>query len=139
MLPSDAGDLGEEARRIFSELDRSGGATGLTGECAPAIDVFESDDALEVFVDLPGVAARAIRIVVKGQTLLVAGEKAPRRGRGDASFHLVERGFGRFASAVRLSVPCNAAAARALLVNGELRITLPKIVERRGRAIQITI
>ena len=37
-----------------------------------------------------------------GQTLLIAGNKAPRRTRPDASFHLVERGYGRFARVVPL-------------------------------------
>ena len=70
--------------------------------------------------------------MVKGSAVLVAGEKAPRRGRGDSSFHLVERGFGRFARIVRFSAPATPGEARAVLDNGELRITLPKVAERRG-------
>ena len=72
----------------------------LTGECSPPIDVYETDDALEIVVDLPGVDRDAVRVVAKGDAVLIAGEKAPRRGRGDSSFHLVERGFGR------LRAPC---------------------------------
>ena len=37
---------------------------------------------------------------------------APRRAR-ESSFHLVERGFGRFARAVRLAAPCDTSPARA--------------------------
>jgi HSP20 family molecular chaperone IbpA len=69
----------------------------------------------------------------------VAGDKAPRRGRGDSSFHLVERGFGRFARIVRFSTPCDAGRGRAVLEKGELRISLPKVTERRGRAIPIDV
>jgi HSP20 family protein len=63
----------------------------------------------------------------------------PRRGRGDSSFHLVERGFGRFARAVRLSGAVDASRASASLVDGELRVSLPKIAERRGRAIHVAV
>jgi HSP20 family protein len=137
VLPSEVGDFADEVRQIFTELGRAYGLDTLAGECAPPVDVYETDLTMEISVDLPGVDAGAVRIVAKGNALLIAGEKTPRRGRGDSSFHLVERGFGRFARTVRLSAACNAGEARASLVNGELRITLPKIADRRGRAIQI--
>jgi HSP20 family protein len=136
-LPSDIGDFAEEVRRVFSELGRY--AEPLSGQCAPPIDVHETNDTLEVTVDLPGVDPEAIRIVARGNALLVAGEKAARRGRGGSSFHLVERGYGRFARTVRLTVPCLTTAARAVLTRGELRITLPKVAERRDHAIAVPI
>jgi HSP20 family protein len=70
---------------------------------------------------------------------LIAGEKAPRRGRPDASFHLVERGYGRFARVIRLTAACDTGKARATFVNGELRVTMPKIQERRGRSLRIPV
>lgn len=139
VLPSEVGDFADEVRQIFDDLGRAYELDTLPGECAPPVDVYETDAAMEISMDLPGVAADAVRIVAKGDALLIAGEKASRRGRGDSSFHLVERGFGRFARTVRLPIACNATEARATLAHGELRITLPKIVERRGRAIQIRV
>ena len=137
VLPSEVGDFADEVRQVFAELGRSYGLDTLAGECTPPVDVYETDASMEISMDLPGVEAGAVRIVAKGGTILIAGEKAARRGRGDSSFHLVERGFGRFARIVRLSTACDAGEARASLVNGELRITLPKIADRRGRAIRI--
>ena len=138
-LPSEAGDFAEEVRRIFAELGHSADAASLTGECSPPIDVHETDESLEISVDLPGVPPAAIRIIVKGSALLVLGEKIARRARGESSFHLVERGFGRFARTVRLSSACDPSRARATLRNGELRITLPKITDRRGLIINVPI
>jgi HSP20 family molecular chaperone IbpA len=57
-LPSsDLGHLGEDIRRLFDDLDRTmRGASGYaSGECTPALDVFETDRALEVRMDVPGV------------------------------------------------------------------------------------
>jgi len=101
--------------------------------------VYETDEAIEIAVDLPGVAPSAVRLIMKNDTLLIAGEKTARRGDGESSFHLVERGFGRFARAVRLGRPCDAGRARARFTSGELRITVPKIAERRGQTIPIAI
>lgn len=136
-MPSEVGDFADEVRRIFRELGQGTGV--MVGECSPAIDVYETDDSVQITVDLPGVEAAAVRVAIKGGTVLIAGEKAPRRGRGDASFHLVERGFGQFARAVELSVACDTGHARATLRDGELRITLPKIGDRRGRLMEIKV
>ena len=139
VLPSEISEFADEVRRIFHEFGRLHGPDGLAGECSPPIDVYETDEAIEIGVDLPGVSADAVRVVVKGSAVLIAGEKAARRVRGDSSFHLVERGFGRFARSVRLSAPCDGAHARATLDNGELRVTLPKIGDRRHRAIHVPV
>jgi HSP20 family molecular chaperone IbpA len=39
----------------------------------------------------------------------------------------------------RLTKPCDSSRARATLVSGELRVTLPKIDDRRGRTTTIQI
>jgi HSP20 family protein len=139
VLPSEVGDFADEVRRVFLELGRTFGLESLAGECAPAVDVFEGEDGMEIAVDLPGVDPVAVRVIVKQDTVLIAGEKTVRRGVGDATFHLVERGFGRFARTVRLPMACDAGRASATLADGELRIRLPKVAERRGRAIQVRI
>lgn len=139
VLPLETGEFGDDVRRIFLELGRTFGLEGLRGECSPAVDVYETDETIEISMDLPGVDADAVRIVVKGNAVLIAGEKAPRRGRGDSNFHLVERGFGRFARNIRLATSFDAGRARATLRLGELRVTLPKLAERRGAPIRIPI
>ena len=139
VLPSEVGEFAEEVRRVFLDLGRSFSAVSMAGECSPAIDVFETDDAIEVLVDLPGVDKDALRVIAKGDTLLIIGDKASRRPRSDSSFHLVERRIGRFARAVSLAGTCDPGHARASLVNGELRISVPKGPERRGRAIPILV
>jgi len=139
VLPSEVGDFAEEIRQVFLELGRTFGAESLAGECSPSIDVFETDEAVELAVDLPGVDAGGVRVLFKGDSVLVVGEKAARRGRGESSFHLVERGFGRFARVVKLGRSCDASRAHATLRHGELRISIPKIADRRGRAKAIPI
>jgi HSP20 family protein len=138
VLPSEPTEFRDEVRRIFQELHRSADEA-LTGECAPALDVFETDDSVEIVVDLPAVPAAAVRIVARGQTVLVAGYKTSRRARGESSFHLVERGYGRFARAIRLSAPCDTNRARATFINGELRISIPRLAERRSASVRISI
>jgi HSP20 family protein len=138
VLPSEPTEFRDEVRRIFQELDRSTDEA-LTGECAPALDVFETDESVEIVVDLPAVSPESVRVVARGQTVLIAGYKTARRARGESSFHLVERGYGRFARGIRISAPCDTNRARSTFINGELRISIPRIVERRGRSVRISI
>ncbi|MDR1989467.1 MAG: Hsp20/alpha crystallin family protein [Acidobacteriaceae bacterium] len=139
VLPSETSDFATELPEVFLELGREADAIGMAGECAPPLDVFETDEAVEIAMDLPGVPKEAVRIVAKGTMVLIAGEKMPRRGQGYSSFHLVERGYGRFARTVRVSSACDVAQARAALTNGELRLTIPKRTDRRNQPIHIPI
>jgi HSP20 family protein len=138
-LPAEVGEFADDVQQIFRELGRAFGPDSLIGECAPALDVYETDERLEIAVDLPGVDAAAVRIVIRGSAVLIAGEKSARRRQGDSNFHLVERGFGRFVRLVRLTTPCETAHARATLIGGELRITVPKMTDRRGQPIRVAI
>lgn len=139
VLNPDAGDFTDEIRQAFLELGRTFGPDALVGECLPPLDVFETDDAVEVTVDLPGVDPDAVRVLIKHDAVLVVGEKASRRARADSSFHLVERGFGRFARIVRLGLACDAARARATMASGELRVRIPKLADRRGHAFRVPV
>jgi HSP20 family protein len=138
-FPSELGEFSDEVRRVYLELGRAFGSESLAGECSPALDVFETDDSLEITVDLPGVDASTIRVIAKGDSVLVAGEKSARRTRAESSFHLVERGYGRFARVVRLGRACDTAHAKATLAGGELRVSIPKMTDRRGRSVTIAV
>lgn len=129
-------DLAQDVHRLLDDLARRRPDRRqlVAGECMPVVDVFETDRTVEIVLDLPGVAADALRILFKAGVLLIVGEKerTDLTRRGPASFHLVERDFGRFARAVRVNAAIDGSQARARLANGELRVVLPRITERRG-------
>lgn len=136
-------ELSDEVRRVFEDLDRAHGEASrpASGLHTPALDVVETDASIEVFVDVPGLAAADLRVLFKEGCLVVAGEKLAQEACAPdvESFHLVERSFGRFARVVRLNAAIDGARCRAVLVNGELRVSLPRLDDRRGRAIPVAI
>ena len=143
LISTDVGDLGQEVRRLFDDLSRRRPDRRqlVSGECMPLLDVFETDRTIEIVLDLPGISADSIRILIKSGVVLVVGEKerAEPAMRTPASFHLVERDFGRFARAIRIHAAIDASNARARLKDGELRVILMKLTERRGREIILPI
>ena len=132
--------MSDELRRLFDLLDGEAQARGSAGECSPPVDVIETPAAIEIAVDLPGVTKDDVHVAFARNAVLVAGTKGPKPcHHTDATFHLAERAFGRFARVVRLSGALDAGRARAALSGGELRIVIPRIDERRGGEIRIPI
>jgi HSP20 family protein len=132
-------EMTDDIRRIFDLLEEEARAAGSPGECMPPADIVESPGAVEIIMDVPGVTADQLTIAFSRGTLLVSGVKQPGACHSEATFHLVERAFGRFTRAFRIAGAVDAGAARATLSAGELRIVVPRIAERRGREIRIAI
>jgi HSP20 family protein len=141
MAVGESRELAEDVRALFDDLAASltHEQRAYSGECHPVLDVYETDASVEVVIDLSGVAAEAIRVLFRDGVVLVAGEKAPVPTSPDHTFHLVEREFGRFARAVRVSGSFDVARARATLRDGELTVLLPKMAERRGQRHPIPV
>jgi HSP20 family protein len=138
---SESAELADDIRELFQDLAGTlrHDLRAYSGECHPALDVVETDAAMEIVIDVSGVPREALRVLIREGVLLIAGEKAPPLSKGEQTFHLVEREFGRFARAVRVTGAFDVAKSHATLVNGELTIVLPKMADRRGRAQLIPI
>jgi HSP20 family protein len=129
-----------ERRELPAELLRLLDATPVAAECTPPLDIIETDAAIEAILDIPGVPRDSIEIVFSRNVLLVTGQKLPAAcEHRDAAFHIAERSFGRFARAIGVEGAFDAGRAAATLTDGELRIVLPRLAERRGGQIRIPI
>jgi HSP20 family protein len=134
-------ELAEDIRALFDDLAASleHEQRAYSGECHPSLDVLETDAALEIVMDVSGVPREALRIVFRAGVVIIAGEKAPATAAPHHTYHLVEREFGRFARAVRVTGAFDISKARADLRNGELIVMLPKMQDRRGHVHPIAV
>lgn len=140
VVTTDLADFADDLRRVFQELDRSEPTRQVpAGQCNPPVDVLETDETLEIVMDLPGVGPSQVRVVLRGAVVLVAGEKPTEMPEGAGDYHLVERTSGRFARAIRVAPAFDGAQTRARLEAGVLRVVLSKIHERRGRARSVAV
>lgn len=142
LIPStEVGELTDEIRQIFEELastlKQEQRVSG--GECHPALDVFETDAAVEIVMDVAGLSPDAVRVVFRAGVVLIAGEKAAPTAREPQTFHLVEREFGRFARAVRVNGAFDVKSSQATIRRGELTVRLPKRGDRRGVAHRVPV
>jgi HSP20 family protein len=129
-----------ERRELPAELLRLLDASPVAAECTPPLDIIETAAGVEAILDIPGVPQDSVEIVLSGNVLLVTGQKLPAGcEHRDAAFHIAERSFGRFARAIGVEGAFDAGRATAKLTDGELRIVLPRLDERRGGPIRIPI
>jgi len=133
-----------EINRLFDnllELRSSGAAVESGGAWLPSADVYESDDALVVKFEVPGVAMKDVSMTVEGNRLILRGEK--RRAGGTAAnrgrYHCLERGYGNFKRVVHIASPVNTREATAYLHEGVLEVTFPKVPNRRGGEVTIRV
>lgn len=105
----------------------------------PRLDLSESDEAITVTVELPGIEQKDVDLSLTDDLLVIQGEKrAEAKDESEAS-HRVERLYGRFQRAIRL--PCRVEADRveATFKSGVLTIRLPKAAEAQRRRVPIQV
>ncbi|MEK6779958.1 MAG: Hsp20/alpha crystallin family protein [Candidatus Deferrimicrobiota bacterium] len=107
--------------------------------CRPPSDVHETPEAVIIRMEIPGVPAESLAVLVRGARIEVCGEKRPDTASEDASYLCLERSFGRFQRAFDVNGPVNLSRMTVVLKGGVLVLHLPKILERRGRERRIPI
>ena len=134
-----------EMARIQSEINRlfdnllDLGQKEEVGSWMPNADIIETDSALLLRVEVPGVRPDRLELAVHGGNLIIRGQKDRPQVDGRAEFHVAERGFGTFRRVINLGVPVNTRQAKAVLNNGLLRISFPKVPNRRGEEVPIEV
>ena len=103
----------------------------------PAVNLWESGDALKLELELPGVRSDQIELSVIGDELSIKVDR-PDAEPQHATYHRRERGVGAFARVLRLPVEVDADRVEAELRHGVLTITLSKAESARPRKIQVT-
>jgi HSP20 family protein len=103
----------------------------------PPLDVRESADAFELWLDLPGVKPADLTISVDGDQLRIGAElKRPELPEGVRLQH-VERHAGRFLRTLRIPRAVDPTQIEAKLSEGVLTITLAKRSEVKPRTIEV--
>lgn len=104
-----------------------------SGAWAPPVDLCETQNVIQLRVELPGVSADQIKIGLCNTKLRIWGEKKRRPARRRIISYLCsERSYGKFNRVVHLRWTINVRGAEAELNNGILIIRLPKLDDRRG-------
>ena len=144
-------ELRDEIDRVWSTLTAPpplhGWGVRAAGESFPAVNVHETDDAVVVEAELPGLDAGDVDIAVADDELVLKGARpeqpAPEAASGDGerkptvTWHRRERGTGNFERRIPLPMAVDAGRVEARLVNGVLTVTCPKAPQCQPRKVEV--
>jgi len=102
----------------------------------PAADIFETDEALTLLLEMPGVGKDSIDVHVENDVLRVEG-KIDYSSYKDVEPLYTEYNVGHYARGFTLSSKIDRGAISAGLENGVLTLTLPKLKEAMPRRIVV--
>jgi HSP20 family protein len=132
-----------EMNRLFDDVFRGFGSVARTGGPLiegrfgwPKIELGETDKALTVSAELPGLTEKVVQVEIAHGVLTVRGEK--RAERTDAGRYFSERFYGAFERQIPLDGVVEE-KAEASFKDGILTITIPKSDEARSNVKRIPI
>jgi HSP20 family protein len=135
--------LWDEMFTIRNEFDRLLGRpdTGMTGPWCPVVDVHETEDALVMQAELPGIDPKDVDVSVENGVLTISGEKKQEteEGKEGAEYHIVERRYGRFERRFSLPRSVDATKVAADFSHGVLSVTMPKAETAKPRKIEVKV
>lgn len=102
----------------------------------PAVDIFETDKALILLADLPGVNAKDLTIDLKEGVLALSTQMELPEVSNEA-FILKEYQTGNYYRKFNLSDVIDQSKIEAELKDGVLRLTLPKVEAASPRKIEV--
>lgn len=102
----------------------------------PAVDIYETDQAITLMADLPGVKNDDLSIDLRDDVLTLTGEIAPYESKDEEDL-VIEYEVGKYFRQFTLSNIIDQNKIEATLADGVLQLTLPKAEKAQPRKIEI--
>ena len=107
-----------------AEHDSLWGLKRSTHKWRPPTDVFETDEAFKVRVEVAGMRGADFSVTFDKQVLVIKGMRADEGPQ--KAYHQMEIAYGEFETSVQVSDPIDVPNIEASYIDGFLRLTLPK-------------
>lgn len=135
--------LQRDVNRIFEDFwkrfDQPFAAFRHWAPDGPRTDVAETQSALEISIELPGIDQKEVDVSLTNNTLTIKGEKRSNREENNRGYHLSERSYGSFYRSIPLPAGVDTDKASAEFKNGVLIVTLPKTQEALSQVKKIAV
>jgi len=114
------------------------GPMGFTArERMAPVNIYETERAFVIEVELPGVDEKDVEVKLNGDELTVTAERKHSQETRDGDYHRVESHFGRFSRTIRLPDGVQSDSIEAVFKRGVLTLTAPKTPERTPTRIEV--
>src|SRR5712671_706717 len=127
--------LHREIDRLFSEFAQGVGQSGA--KIIPNIEISETDKAIEISAEMPGLERKDGEISIDDDTLTIRGEKKIEENQKDKNVQLSERSYGVFLRVLQLPPGIDPSNVQATMSNGVLKIAIPKPAKSEPKKIEV--
>lgn len=132
--------LQDRMNRLFEDATQRRGEQGAGNEFeradwTPASDIYETDAAYLIAIDLPGIDREALEIDADDNRLVIKGTRQV----SESKQHRSERPRGRFVRTFSVPASVDQGKIGAEYKDGVLQIRLPKRTEQKPKKIDIKI
>lgn len=130
-------DFQKEVDDLVSRFHADWNGDGQVALISPSVDLSETDDSLQIRMDVPGIKADEINIEVSGNTIRISGEHKEEKEEKGKTYHRVERRSGSFSRALVLPAAVKEDKVCAECKDGVLTITLPKTEVAKTQKVKV--
>lgn len=131
--------LREKMNRLFEEAFTSRGEEKdlIASTWTPSVDIYETENALVLTAELPGLDEKDIEIKIEDNTLTLRGERKFEKETKEENYHRLERSYGSFYRSFTLPNYIDQDKIQAEHENGILKITMPKKPELKPKKVKV--
>lgn len=133
--------LQERMNRLFDESltrRREDQPLGLT-TWSPAVDIFETENAIVVKAELPGLSKDDIEVQIHDGVLTLKGERKFEKEVKEENYHRIERAYGGFQRSFSLPSSVEEDKIKASFKDGVLEVDLPKAEAVKPKQIKVEV
>lgn len=131
--------LREKMNRLFEDAVTARGEEKdmISSTWAPSVDIYETENALILTAEVPGVDENNIEIKIEDNTLSLNGERKFEKETKEENYHRIERSYGSFYRSFTIPRQIDQEKIKAEHDNGVLRITMPKKPESKPKSVKV--
>jgi len=131
--------LREKMNRLFEDAVTARGEEKdmISSTWTPSVDIFETENALILTAEVPGVDENNIEIKIEDNTLSLKGDRIFEKETSEENYHRIERSYGSFYRSFTLPRNVDQEKIKAEHDNGVLRITMPKKPESKPKTVKV--
>jgi HSP20 family protein len=111
----------------------------LNGKMLPAIEIKETEAALMVDAELPGLKQEEIQVKVEDGILTIFAERKQEKDEKTKNVHRTERYYGTMERKLALPSSVEEGKVEALYKDGVLHVTLPKKPSAKPKAVSVKV
>lgn len=117
----------------------SGRGGSVNGRWVPNTDVYVTETGLVIKVELAGMKSDSLEITVEGHRLRISGNRPDCCRSPQCSFLVMEIRYGPFESVLEVPPGYDLGLAKAVYVNGFLRIDVPVAHQAHAKTTKVPI